>query len=429
MRRGTPLPWLLPTASDEGRIWLTWLVRLRWLALFAQAVTLAFVFNLLHGVEPIVVWCVTMGFLVGANLWSVGRLALGDAIQPHSLLLHLLVDVVALTAFFAIGDGPANPFTPLYLVHVAMGAVILPPRYAGAVALFVVVAYSTLFAGHLPLHYENHSLPEGMLVRLGQGLAFGITSLSVSVFVVGLAASLRRHKEQLFEARDRTARTDRLRSVGTLAAGAAHELNTPLSTMSLRLGRIRRRHRDEDTARDVEVIASQLERCTSIVGRLLFGAGDPSASGMERRALGAMVDEAVRMWSKGTLQGARIEDLSEGFEVELPNIAFQQALINLLENAREAQESVGSFDPIEIRVLRDGDRGTVELADRGVGLPENADQIGEPFFTTKASGTGLGVFVARAVADGAGGGLQYRAREGAGVVAQWWFPEARRRAG
>lgn len=429
MRRATPIPWLLPTASDEGRIWLTWLVRLRWLALFAQAVTLAFVFNLLDGVVPIAVWCVTMSFLVAANLWSVGRLSLGEAIEPHSLLFHLLIDVAALTAFFAIGDGPANPFTPLYLVHVAMGAVMLSPRLAGTIAVFVVVAYSSLFAGHLPLHYANHSLPEDLLIRLGQALAFGITSLSVAVFVVGLAASLRRHKEQLFEARDRTARTDRLRSVGTLAAGAAHELNTPLSTMSLRLGRIRRRHRDEDTQKDIEVIASQLERCTSIVQRLLFGAGDPSASGMERRALGAMVEEAVRMWSKGTMQGVRIEDESDGVEVELPDIAFQQALINLLENAREAQESAGAFEPLEVRVLKQDDRATVEILDRGVGLPDNADQIGEPFFTTKASGTGLGVFVARAVADGAGGGLQYRAREGAGVVAQWWFPEARRRAG
>src|SRR5687768_12679170 len=114
MRRATPLPWLLPTAPDEGRIWLTWLVRLRWLALFAQAVTLAFVFNLLDGAVPIAVWCITMTLLVGANLWSVGRLTLGEAIEPHSLLFHLLIDVAALTAFFAIGDGPDNPFTPLY---------------------------------------------------------------------------------------------------------------------------------------------------------------------------------------------------------------------------------------------------------------------------------------------------------------------------
>ena len=117
-----------------------------------------------------------------------------------------------------------------------------------------------------------------------------------------------------------------------------------------------------------------------------------------------------------------------GFEVELPGVAFQQALINLLENAREAQESVSSFEPLEIRILREGTDGVVELADHGCGLPRQREQVGEPFFTTKPTGTGLGVFVARAVADGAGGGLQYLPRVPAGTVARWWFPEARRRA-
>ena len=73
-------------------------------------------------------------------------------------------------------------------------------------------------------------------------------------------------------------------------------------------------------------------------------------------------------------------------------------------------------------MLRDDDRGVVELADRGVGLPEQADQVGEPFFTTKATGTGLGVFVAQSVADGAGGGLAYEPRHGGGTIARWWFP-------
>lgn len=416
----------LPAATDEGKMWLTWLVRLRWLALFAQAVTLSFVFSLLDGLTPIIVWGVTMLSLVLANLWSVGLLALREGVSPPALLLQLLVDIVALTAFFVVGGGPDNPFTPLYLVHIAMAAVMLPPRFAAAVALTVFFSYSLLFPLHLELHYEHHSLPEGVLVRLGQWIAFGITSLSIATFVVGLASSLRRHKEKLLEARDRTARTDRLRSVGTLAAGAAHELNTPLSTMSLRLRRIGRRHHDDETVRDVEAIEDQLDRCVSIVERLLVGAGDPSASDIERRPLGAMVHEAIRLWSKGSTMPVRVEDSSSGFEVELPAVAFEQALINLLENAREAQLSASVFDPIEVRVVVSGDRGFVEVADRGVGLPESADQIGEPFFTTKPSGTGLGVFVARAVADGAGGGLQYHPREGAGVVAQWWFPEARR---
>ncbi|MCA9493271.1 MAG: HAMP domain-containing histidine kinase [Myxococcales bacterium] len=421
-------PWLVPGDPDEGKLWLTWLIRLRWLALFAQAVTLAFVFHLLDGAAALIVWGATMAVLALLNVWTVGRLGQTEEVPAVGVLGQLLTDVAALTAFFAVGGGPDNPFTTLYLVHVAMGAVMLPPRLAAVVGAAVVVGYSALILGHLPLHVENHSLPAMLLLRLGHWIAFVITATSVAVFVVGIASSLRRRKEQLLEARDRSARTDRLRSVGTLAAGAAHELNTPLSTLSLRLRRIGRRHTDAETVRDVEAMKDQLERCSSIVQRLLVGAGDPSASDMERRELVAMVSEAVRLWSRGSTLEVVLTDESDGFEVELPGVAFQQALINLLENAREAQESVSSFEPLEIRILREGTDGVVELADHGCGLPRQREQVGEPFFTTKPTGTGLGVFVARAVADGAGGGLQYLPRVPAGTVARWWFPEARRRA-
>jgi two-component system sensor histidine kinase RegB len=421
-------PWLMPATPDEGRMWLTWLVRLRWLALFAQAVTLAFVFHMLEGVAVIVAWVVTMAALALANVWAQARATQQDEVAPSGVLVHLLLDVAALTTFFGIGGGPDNPFVSLYFVHVAMAAVMLPPRYAFLVVATALIGYSATFVWHLPLDYDRHSLPAAGLHRLGQWLAFFITTTSVLVFVMGLAASLRRHKEQLLDARDRTARTDRLRSVGTLAAGAAHELNTPLSTLGLRLRRIRRRHTDTETERDLAVMQGQVDRCSSIVQRLLVGAGNPMASDVERRPLGSMVYEATHLWAMGTSLEVDLTDDSHGLMVELPGVAFHQALINLLENAREAQETAAQTTPLSVRVYREGEIGVVDIADAGCGLPQASDQVGEPFFTTKASGTGLGVFVARAVADGAGGGLVYLPRERQGTVARWWFPEARRKS-
>jgi two-component system sensor histidine kinase RegB len=429
MSRASRSPWLPPSDPDEGKLWLSWLVRLRWLALFAQAATLGFVFNLLHGGGALIAWLLTMAALFLYNAWTVARLDMREEVPESGVLFQLLVDVLALTVFFMIGGGPDNPFLPLYLVHVAMGAVMLSPRLAAALTAAVLAGHGSLFFVHLPLHLEHHSLPPLVLIRLGRWIAMAITLISVVGFVLGVSNALRRRKEELLLARDRTARTDRLRSVGTLAAGAAHELNTPLSTLSLRLRRVARRHTDPDTVKDVDAMRDQLERCSSIVERLLVGAGDPSASQFERAPLVELVRESVKLWSKGATLAVEVVDESESLEVELPVVAFQQALINLLENAREAQEAVGSFSPLTIRVLRSGTDGVIELADAGCGLPPDADQVGEPFFTTKASGTGLGVFVARAVADGAGGGLQYLPRIPTGTVTRWWFPEARRRAG
>ncbi|MCA9491886.1 MAG: HAMP domain-containing histidine kinase, partial [Myxococcales bacterium] len=276
---------------------------------------------------------------------------------------------------------------------------------------------------YYPLRYDQHSLPESTLVPFGQLLAFVITASSVAVFVVGLSDTLRRRTQQLLDARDRTARIDRLRSVGTLAAGAAHELNTPLSTIGMRVRRLGRRYQDEPTEKDLAVIRSQLERCTRIVQQLLAGAGDPSAVGLERARLIDLVQDTAKFWCTGCNLELRVIDRSEAAEVELPRVAFAQAFTNLLENAREAQEAVGDFTPVQVTVTATRGTAVVEVVDHGVGLPDEKDQVGTPFYTTKVAGTGLGVYVARQVADGAGGGLRYKRNE-RGTTARWWFPRA-----
>lgn len=423
MAQSTGTFWLSPPDQiEEGLVWLTWMVRLRWVAVIAQIITLAFSFVIIDRPEQVLpALMAVMACLVGANLYSIGVLRARESVNDLQLLIQLGIDVFALTMFFMLAGGPENVFTPLYLIHVAMAAIILSRRRAAILTVGVMACYCSLFFFHLPLHWDHHSLGHDRLLAAGQVISFAVTSMSVAGFVVGLSRSLRRRKRQLLDARDRTARTDRLRSVGTLAAGAAHELNTPLSTMGLRLRRVGRRHKDEETIRDLEAIRGQLDRCTAIVEQLLVGAGDPSASDIERRTLADLAGEAVKMWSKSTNLGVRVADLSDGAVVEVPKIAFVQAMINLLENARQAQEEIDIFVPLDVRISRENGAAILEVTDHGCGLPEHADQVGEPFFTTKVTGTGLGVFVARALADGAGGGLSYVPAE-VGTTARWWFP-------
>lgn len=406
---------------DERRVWLLWLTRLRWVALSAQVVTLGFAWPLFDSVGLLAALAGCMLLLLAANLRAQQLLRTTDTVEQTTLLWQLGLDVAVLTGFFIAGGGPDNPFILLYLVHIAMGAVMLRPDQATSLTVGVLGCYGLLHAWHYPLRYDQHSLPRETLVPLGQLLAFIVTTSSVAVFVVGLSDTLRRRTGQLLDARDRTARIDRLRSVGTLAAGAAHELNTPLSTILLRARRLRRRYQDEATQNDLDAIQSQLERCTRIVQQLLAGAGDPSAVGMERARLSDLVDESVRFWQTGSHLEVVVEDTSEGAEVNLPRVAFAQALTNLLENARQAQESIDDFTPLAVRVYATEEHAVVEVRDHGCGLPPERDQVGTPFYTTKVAGTGLGVFVARQVADGAGGGLRYK-RNDRGTTARWWFP-------
>lgn len=404
-------------------MWLAWLVRLRWVAVVAQVVTVSFTIVTLH--QPVISLSVILAcqfVLVLSNVDAMRRLRRPGRIEEPVLLSHLAIDVSTLTAVFAVTGGVTNPFLFIYLIHVAMGAVMLRPTAAMSLMAMVIVANGALHLAWFPLHPERHGLPPDVLLGLGQTIAFSVTVVSVGVFILGMASTLRRQKQRLYEARDRTARTDRLRAVGTLAAGAAHELNTPLATLDLRLRRIARRHTDDDTQADLRATRSQVARCKDVVEQLLVGAGDPSAAGIERACLTQLVQTTLDMWSKGTDQPYTLSAPDHDVPVALPRVAFSQALINLVQNAAEAQREVGVQTPIAIRVQQRGRRAFVEIEDSGPGLPTD-DRIGEPFYTTKAQGTGLGVFVARAVADGAGGGLSYSRTRGK-TTATWWCPTA-----
>lgn len=428
MRSPTIPKWRRPLSKEgEGAIWLTWLVQLRWVAVVAQLLTVAVVGRLFDAGWTLIVLLLAVGVLVGANLLATRRLRAADpVVSPGVLLRQLALDIAVLTTFLLFSGGTENPFTVLYLIHVAMGAVMLPPRYAAGLTGVVVGSYGLLHFSVWPLHLERHALGEHFLRIGGSMIALTIAATTILYFVVGLASTLRWRERMLLDAQERTARTDRLRSVGTMAAGAAHELNTPLSTIGLRLRRVARRHDDEDTAKDLAAIRGQLDRCEQTVEQLLVGAGDPSASHLMHGPLVDFVDAAVGMWTHGNGVDVLLADGSDGAEVELPRTAFIQGLVNLLENAREAQAEAGVTEPIEVELSRETDAAVVVVRDHGVGLPEIAERVGEPFFTTKDTGTGLGVFVARAVADGSGGGLRYKSRPGC-TEARWWFPMSQRR--
>lgn len=418
-----PNPWaVVDPSADEGRLWLRWLVLLRWVALVAQLFTLSFTFTVLAQPEVLVLLGSVMLALALLNVESTRVLRRGESVSQTRLVAHLATEIAALTLFLGVADGAHNPFVVLYLIHIAMAAVMLRRWSAIALTGSVLGAFLALHFAYVPLAWDNHSLPGPVLRQVGHGVGFVATALSIAGFVIGLSRTLRQHRAELLSARDRTARTDRLRTVGTLAAGAAHELNTPLFTIDLRLRRVARRHTDADTTSDLEVIKGQLQRCKAIVEQLLVGAGDPTASEFEARDLAELVGETVQLWAKGSDVGVHIDDDADGAVVEVPRIAFSQALINLLENGREAQLEAGVDTPLTVRLEAATDRATIVVRDQGIGLPAEPDRVGDPFFTTKDTGTGLGVYVARAVADGVGGGLSYRSEPGAWTEARWWFP-------
>ena len=308
------------------------------------------------------------GLLVVVNVLSYQRLISATPIRQPTLFLQLCVDISALNAFFFLGGGDENPFTSLYLIHVALAAIILEPGWVLAVSSLVIGSYSAVHYAHYPLELQREGWDQAMIVPFGRIISYIATTGSIAAFVMAIASSQRHQERALHASRERTARTDRLRSVGTLAAGAAHELNTPLTTMGLRLGRVRRRHQDGDTQQDVEVMREQLARCTAVVQQLLVSAGDPSASDIMCFELAKTIEETINLWSKGKSVSVRLRDDANGALVELPKIAFCQGFINLLQNAHEAQVAVNSTKALEVMISQSDDEAIILLRDYGIEL-------------------------------------------------------------
>jgi two-component system sensor histidine kinase RegB len=399
---------------------LHWIVRLRWLAVAGQLATIVIGAQMVTSPLPLrwlLVVCAALGlFNAGVQLW----MRRGGSPTDRTSGLNLLVDIGALTALLAGAGGVSNPFSILYLVHITIAAVVLPSRWTQLLAVASALAYSALALGH-------GRLPE--LVIAGQDkpgahawaswVAFVVGVAFVSTFSYRMSRALRRREAELQKSRADAEASERLVALGTLAAGTAHELNTPLGTIAILAAELSDQL-DGDRRAEAEEIRKQVRRCKGIITSMLAPPGN-HAEDPEDVKVAATVEAAVRRWREGRPGPAPevfVEPGVANAEARLPKEAFVRALENLLDNAYEA--TAGRAERSVRIELGAGNDGELKLAvvDNGVGVPEELqNRIGEPFFTTKGpgAGSGLGLYLARHVVERQGGSMQVVSREGQGT--------------
>jgi len=416
--------------ATAPKIGLAWLVRLRWLAIAGQLAIVALAALMLRVSLPLPLIAALISITALSNLALTAWLRKSDP-SAYALAGVLLLDVLTLTGLLMSADGASNPFSVFYLVHVALAALLLAPRPAWLVAALTSLAFGSLFV--LPSHtidphaMHMHHGASSMHLQ-GMWLAYSLAAGFVVHFVSRVANALQAREHELFELQRSAVRHEKLASLSTLAAGAAHELGTPLATIALVAKELERGleagRGADDLVPDARLIRQEVERCREILQQMAARAGEGagemlaaiSVQGVERDLSEALGSHAVQL---------AFEREGELSELVAPKRLLVQVLANLVRNAFDAQAELGKTEPVRLVTRLESKQAAFEIFDRGPGIPTDAkNRVGEPFFTTKAPGRGLGlgVFLARAFAEKMGGDLTLAERPGGGTVARLTVP-------
>lgn len=405
-----------PATAPVG-LAVAWLITLRWGAVLGQAATVMVASELVGARLPVGPLLLVIGLTALSNLvltaWPSERLS----------QLVLVADTISLTALLALSGGAANPFYIFYLVHLVMAVVMLPPRWIWLMSALVLVGYGVVLVAGLPLVIpdaggEPAPLDLPRAYRDGKSIAFALVVLLTALFAT-------RVLQALMNSRTLAHRNARLAAVTTLAAGAAHELGTPLGTIALVARELERAlSRAEDSelrerlAEDVALIRSEVARCRVILDHMVVDGVEGDSDG----TIVEVLDELALLLGAERWQRVSIEcdaELRSPQGGTFPVRTLAQALISPLQNALQAVD-LDQGVTIEARLDEPGgDRLRVHIRDRGVGMPpELLARACEPFFTTRQAGEGkgLGLFLTRVVIERLGGTLDIDSSPGEGTT-------------
>ncbi|MGA3096016.1 MAG: ATP-binding protein [Bryobacteraceae bacterium] len=417
---------LLPAGELAPDLALPWVAKLRY-GLLAGLASLILLTHYVFGVGLPIAWlAIPLALMAASNLFARRVIDLLGTRPALGTLLAL--DILCLTALLALTGGPANPFTVLYLVQIALSAVILSKAWTWALGLASAAGFGLLFAVHLRLPiFEAHHAADGFSAHLtGMWLAFAAGALLITVFIGKVSEALRKREQEVLALRDRLARHERLGAIATLAAGAAHELGTPLGTIAVASRDLEyyatEISRDAGVAEDARLIRSEVERCRRILNQMSARGAEPPGEAPAIAQLEEFLESVIAGLPPVARPAIRTEVAGALREAAFPRQAARQALTALVKNALDASEA---GQTVSVSAEAAGGKLRFTVRDSGHGMsPDALNRVGEPFYTTKApgQGMGLGAFLARLLAQRLDGSLSFDSEVGAGTRAVLEFP-------
>jgi two-component system sensor histidine kinase RegB len=405
------------------------LLRLRWLAIIGQTTAVLVVY---YGIDfPLPIWACLAVIALSAWLNVALRLRfhITQRLEPDRAAWLLAVDIAELAVLLFLTGGLQNPFAFLFLGPVLISATALPARMTLMLAGFAILCATVLMFVHYPLPWSSDDpleLPQPYMI--GVWLSILLSIGYISIYAWQIIEESRQLAEALAATEIVLTREQHLTQLDGLAAAAAHELGTPLSTIALVSRELEKAlGPNSPHVDDVRLLREQVQRCGDILGKLsqLPGPGEP----FERMRLSALIEEVV---APHRHFGVTIDVVTPAAAGEEPVVARNPAIMyglgNLVENAIDFAR-----ERIEVAAEWSGDKVTVTINDDGPGFPpEIMDRLGEPFVTgrrqriraaNETPGLGLGFFIAKTLLERSGAKLALENRQfpqrGAIVRVRW----------
>ena len=362
------------------------------------------------------------------SLVSILQIHLSRALSEAIFFSQLLIDVFGLTGLLFFTGGADNPFVSYYLVPLCLAAATLRRRYIWTLMLVSLCLYTTLFFWRVPLPdlapqaHAHHSSDSGFSQHtVGMWITFLISALIIGYFVSTMAQALRRQDADLAQLREGMLRDEQLVAVATLAAGTAHELATPLTTMKALLGEMQADY-DSPVALqdDIATLQQQINVCSKTLQQLNTKAQTTANDSGNCEKLQTTFQELIDDW---LLLRPEV-DAEISFDQQAPNISAQlhptikQSIANLLNNAADAQPT-----GIEVDISWDPSQITLSVVDKGPGFDTSvAQKIGQDFVSTKGQGRGIGLYLTNATVKRYGGELTIDSSPGEGTSVKLFLP-------
>ena len=415
----------------RGGVRLRALVLIRWAAVAGQAFTAAVVhWGLGFGMPVLAVGgAIALSALLNLTV-SIGRPA-SARIDDREAAIFLAFDILQLAVLLYLTGGLINPFSLLLLAPVAIGATILSLASNIALTLLTIVSIAVvaLFNQPLPWSGPPPNLPE--IYQVGVWVGLSLTTLLITLYGWRLAEEARQMADALAAAQAALAREQRLSALGALAAAAAHELGSPLSTIAVVAKEMQREIDSDDPLReDIELLAAESDRCRSILARLSVDPAGDVSDAYTLVPLPALIEAAAQNYQREGIKitfesGPAGEGLPTTAPIQVRSPEIMQGIGNIVQNAV-------SFARCEVLISTrwTTEWAEVEVSDDGPGFSEALlDELGTPFISTRQGEEGhmgLGVFIAKTLLERTGASVAFGNRRagavGAAVSVRWSNP-------